>query len=183
MSASRNQPMSKPIANPAHTPSSTEEQAGIAFRSSNHTLYQETIATVMHACELLNQPQHLRLILAEPKTEVMVHFPVRMDNGEYRLFKGYRVQHNDILGPYKGGIRFHPNVSLDHVKSLSVLMTMKCSLARLPLGGAKGGVQVDPRELSEDETRRLTRRFTSALGDNIGPDHDIPPRTSAPPPR
>ena len=146
----------------------------LAYRPSEHSLYQETIGSVMRGCELLELPQHLRLILAEPETEVMVHFPVRMDDGGYRLFKGYRVQHNNILGPFKGGIRYHPDVSLDHVKSLAVLMTMKCSLARLPLGGAKGGVQVDPRSLSEDETRRLTRRFTSALGDNIGPDHDIP---------
>ena len=154
-----------------------EEGAGdpaIGYRPTTHTLYQETIGSVMRGCELLELPQHLRLILAEPETEVMVHFPVRMDDGGYRLFKGYRVQHNNILGPFKGGIRYHPDVSLDHVKSLAVLMTMKCSLARLPLGGAKGGVQVNPRELSEDETRRLTRRFTSALGDNIGPGHDIP---------
>lgn len=161
--------MSDPTTLPA-----TEPEPGIAFRPSSHSLYQETIGSVMRACDLLELPQHLRLILAEPKTEVMVHFPVMMDDGEYCLFKGYRVQHNDILGPYKGGIRYHPDVSLDHVKSLSVLMTMKCSLARLPLGGAKGGVQVNPRELSEGEARRLTRRFTSALGDNIGPDHDIP---------
>jgi glutamate dehydrogenase (NAD(P)+) len=104
----------------------------------------------------------------------MVHFPVKMDSGRYTLFKGYRVQHNNILGPYKGGIRYHKDVTLDDVKSLSVLMTMKCSLMRLPLGGAKGGIQVDPRSLSEDECMRMTRRFASALGGNIGPDHDIP---------
>ena len=160
------------------TPSTEPEDAAtdpaVGYRPSQHSLYQETISSVMRGCELLDLPQHLRLILAEPETEVMVHFPVRMDDGSYRLFKGYRVQHNNILGPFKGGIRYHPDVSLDHVKSLAVLMTMKCSLARLPLGGAKGGVQVDARSLSEDETRRLTRRFTSALGDNIGPDHDVP---------
>jgi len=90
------------------------------------------------------------------------------------LYKGYRVQHNNILGPYKGGIRFHPDISLDHIKALAVLMTMKCSLMRLPLGGAKGGVQVDPRSISQNELMRLTRRFTSALGSNIGPERDIP---------
>jgi glutamate dehydrogenase (NAD(P)+) len=95
-------------------------------------------------------------------------------NGEFRLFKGYRVQHNNMLGPYKGGIRFHPDVSLDHIKALAVLMTMKCSLARLPFGGAKGAVKVAPWKLTETELMRLTRRFTAALGPTIGPDYDIP---------
>ncbi len=146
----------------------------LGFRYDSNNLYQQTIDAVLDAAEMLDLPHHLRLILAEPKTELMTHFPVRLDNGVYRLFKGYRVQHNNILGPYKGGMRFHPTVALDDIKSLAVLMTMKCSLSQLPLGGAKGGVQIDPRSLSEDELRRLTRRFTSALGDNIGTDHDIP---------
>lgn len=146
----------------------------LGFRYNPHDLYQQTISSVLHSAHLLELPHHLQLILAQPKNELMVHFPVAMDNGEYRLFKGYRVQHNNILGPYKGGMRFHPDVALDDVKSLSVLMTMKCSLMRLPLGGAKGGVQVDPRKISTGELMRLTRRFTSALGNNIGPDHDIP---------
>ncbi|MCG8512490.1 MAG: Glu/Leu/Phe/Val dehydrogenase, partial [Rhodospirillales bacterium] len=97
-----------------------------------------------------------------------------MDDGSYHLFKGYRVQHNNILGPYKGGIRYHPGVSLDHIKALAALMTMKTALFRLPLGGGKGGVQVAPRDISQDELMRMTRRFTSALGPNIGPSYDIP---------
>jgi len=148
--------------------------AELEFRYDPNDLYQQTVNAVLHAADLLDLPHHLKLILAQPKNELMVHFPVRMDNGEFRLFKGYRVQHNNILGPYKGGIRYHASVNLDDIKSLSVLMTMKCSLMQLPLGGAKGGVQVDPRTLSQDELMRLTRRFTSALGANIGPDHDIP---------
>jgi glutamate dehydrogenase (NAD(P)+) len=104
----------------------------------------------------------------------MIHFPVKMDDGEYRLFKGYRVQHNNILGPYKGGMRFHPNVHIDEVKALAMWMTFKCSLAGVPLGGGKGGVQCDPKVLSTDEKMRLTRRFTHALGGNIGPEYDIP---------
>jgi hypothetical protein len=84
--------------------------------------------------------------MAQPKYEIMVHFPVRMDNGTYQLFKGYRVQHNNALGPYKGGMRFHPDVHLDDVKSLALLMTMKCSLVRIPYGGGKGGVKCDPRK-------------------------------------
>jgi glutamate dehydrogenase (NAD(P)+) len=148
--------------------------AELNFRYDPNDLYQQTVNAVLHAADLLELPHHLKLILAQPKNEIMVHFPVKMDDGSFKLFKGYRVQHNNILGPYKGGIRYHQDVSLDDVKSLSVLMTMKCSLAELPLGGAKGGVQVDPRKLSQDELMRMTRRFTSALGPSIGPDHDIP---------
>ncbi|MEM1108401.1 MAG: Glu/Leu/Phe/Val dehydrogenase dimerization domain-containing protein [Planctomycetota bacterium] len=148
--------------------------ADLGFRYDPANVYQQVITQVLDAGHRLDLPRHLQLIMAEPKSEVMVHFPVEMDDGSYKLFKGYRVQHNNILGPYKGGMRFHHGVSLDHVKALSVLMTMKCSLAGLPLGGGKGGVQVNPRELSETELMRLTRRFTAALGDNIGPSHDIP---------
>ena len=146
----------------------------LGFRFDPNNLYQQVATQVLHSAELLEVPKFLQLILAQPKNEIMVHFPVRMDNGDYRLFKGYRVQHNNLLGPYKGGIRYHPSVSLDDIKSLALLMTMKCALIRLPLGGGKGGVQVDPRKLSQDELMRMTRRFTSALGDNIGPDYDIP---------
>ncbi len=146
----------------------------LGFRVEPDNLYRQEISSVLNASVLLGSDRHLQLIMAQPKNELMVHFPVRMDDGSYRLFKGYRVQHNDILGPYKGGMRYHPDVSLDHVKALSVMMTMKCALMRLPLGGAKGGVQVDTRKHSEGELMRLTRRFISALGDNIGPNYDIP---------
>ena len=115
-----------------------------------------------------------RTILSQPKNELIINFPVLMDDGQHRLFKGYRIQHNNVLGPYKGGIRFHPDVHLDEVKALAMLMTIKCALVGLPLGGAKGGIKFDPRELSEDELRRVTRRFTVALGNNIGPGHDVP---------
>ncbi|MCE9592419.1 MAG: Glu/Leu/Phe/Val dehydrogenase [Planctomycetes bacterium] len=146
----------------------------LGFRYDPNSVYQQTINSVLHAAALLELPHHLQLILAQPKNEIMVHFPVKMDSGRYRLFKGYRVQHNNLLGPFKGGIRYHASVNLDEIKALAAIMTMKCSLLRLPLGGAKGGVQVDPRSISQDELMRLTRRFTTALGDNIGPDYDIP---------
>ena len=156
----------------------TEQTASVlselGFRYDPDDLYQQLINQVLGAAQRLELPRHLQLILAQPKNELIVHFPVRMDSGEFCLFKGYRVQHNNILGPYKGGIRYHAGVSLDHVKALALLMTMKCALVRLPLGGAKGGVQVNPSNLSQDELMRLTRRLTSAMGDNIGPDHDIP---------
>lgn len=137
-------------------------------------IYLQVIGEVLATAHKMDLPRRLLLILAQPKNEIMVHFPVEMDDGHVQLFKGYRVQHNNILGPYKGGLRFHPDTSLDHVKALSALMTMKCALVRLPYGGAKGGLRVDSRSVSETEMRRITRRFTSALGDNIGPDYDIP---------
>jgi len=134
----------------------------------------QTVGTMLHSAEVMNLPDYLKLILAQPKNEIMVHFPVKMDNGEFRLVKGYRVQHNNALGPYKGGLRFHPDVHLDDVKSLAFLMTMKCSLVGVPYGGGKGGIKVDPRKHSKAEMERIVRRFTSAIAHNIGPDYDIP---------
>ncbi|MEM6750037.1 MAG: Glu/Leu/Phe/Val dehydrogenase [Planctomycetota bacterium] len=163
-------PPSLPNFNPSG-PSVLDE---LGFDPDPNNLYRQTATQVLDAADRVETPRYLKLILAQPKNELMLHFPVRMDDGTYRLFKGYRVQHNNTLGPYKGGMRFHPHVGLDHVKALALLMTMKCALAHLPLGGAKGGVQVNTRDLSPGEQMRLTRRFTSALGDNIGPEHDIP---------
>ncbi|MCF6313416.1 MAG: Glu/Leu/Phe/Val dehydrogenase [Verrucomicrobiales bacterium] len=148
------------------------EETGATFEYQN--LFHQTIASILEACDLLEVPHRLKLIISQPKNELMIHCPVEMDDGSWRLFKGYRVQHNNVLGPYKGGIRYHADIKLDEVKTLSVLMTMKCALARLPFGGAKGAVRVDPRGLSKGELMRLTRRLTSALGSNIGPDYDIP---------
>ncbi len=146
----------------------------LGFRLDPNNLYQQVVTQVLESAKRMELPGYLQLLMAQPKNEVKVHFPVKMDNGHFTLFKGYRIQHNNLLGPYKGGIRYHPHVSLDHMKTLALLMTMKCALADLPYGGSKGGVQVDPRKLSPNELQTLTRRFTSALGANIGPDHDIP---------
>lgn len=126
------------------------------------------------ASELIQLPNYLRTILPEPKNEIIVHFPVKMDNGEMRIFKGYRIQHNNILGPYKGGFRFHPTSGLDDFRALASLMTWKCSFIGVPFGGAKGGIKFDPRQYSLAENERITRRFIHALGRNIGPDNDIP---------
>jgi glutamate dehydrogenase (NAD(P)+) len=139
-----------------------------------NNLYTQTVGSMLHAAELMNLPRYLRLILAQPKNEIMVHFPVKMDSGKYELFKGYRVQHNNALGPYKGGLRFHPDVHLDDVKSLAFLKTMKCSLVGVPYGGGKGGIKVDPRKQSSTEMERIVRRFTAAIAHQIGPDYDIP---------
>jgi len=146
----------------------------LGMQHDPNNLYLQTIDAVLTAAEMLELPHHLKLILAQPKNEIMVHFPVRMNDGDYRLFKGYRVQHNNVLGPYKGGVRFHSDVHLDDVKALAALMTMKCSLVRIPYGGAKGGVKVDPRALDYDELMRVSRRFITAISKQIGPDLDIP---------
>ena len=116
----------------------------------------------------------VRLVLSEPKNEVTVNFPARMDDGEWRLFTGYRIQHNNLLGPYKGGIRYSEHVTREEVKALSALMTYKCALMQVPFGGAKGGVRVNPRLHSKLELERITRRFVHDLGSNIGPEYDIP---------
>ncbi len=126
------------------------------------------------AGDLVEVPDYIRTILGQPKNELIIHFPVRLDDGRYQLFKGYRIQHNNILGPYKGGLRFHQSAGLDDFKALAALMTWKCSLMHLPFGGAKGGIKFDPRAHSRAEVARVTRRFVHALGSNIGPDYDIP---------
>jgi glutamate dehydrogenase (NAD(P)+) len=137
-------------------------------------LYQMAASQFQRAADMISLSADLRTILAQPKNEIIVNFPVRMDDGSYMLFKGYRIQHNNILGCYKGGIRYHPQVHLDEVKALASWMTWKCSLAGLPFGGGKGGIQLDPSRFSDGELQRITRRFTHALGGNIGPDFDIP---------
>ena len=126
------------------------------------------------AADLVQLPHHVREMLAQPKNELIVHFPVRLDDGSMKLFKGYRIQHNNILGPFKGGLRFHQTVSLDDLKALATMMTWKGALMDIPFGGAKGGVKVDVNQYSQDELMRITRRFTHALGSNIGPHYDIP---------
>ncbi len=126
------------------------------------------------AAKVANIEGYVRTILSQPKNELIVNFPVKMDSGEVRLFKGYRVQHNNLLGPFKGGMRYHPQVSLDDVKALAAMMTWKSALMRLPFGGGKGGIKFDPHSVSRMELQRITRRFTHSLGENIGPEYDIP---------
>ncbi|MDC1513900.1 Glu/Leu/Phe/Val dehydrogenase [Porticoccaceae bacterium] len=138
------------------------------------SLYKVVLSQYMRAAEKLDLPHDYRKILAEPQNEIIVNFPVRMDDGALKMFTGYRIQHNNILGPYKGGLRFHPAVDLDEVKALAAWMTFKSALVGIPFGGAKGGVTIDPAKYSTEEMRRVVRRFTHALSYNIGPDHDIP---------
>jgi len=113
-------------------------------------------------------------ILKSPQRELLVNFPVRMDDGKIKVFNGYRVQFNGALGPYKGGIRYHPKVNLDEVRALSCWMTWKTSLMGIPYGGSKGGVVCDPKKMSKAELERMTRRYTTAISTIIGPEQDIP---------
>src|SRR4028119_155723 len=112
--------------------------------------------------------------LKYPKSSLSVSIPVRMDNGSLKVFQGYRVRYDDTRGPAKGGVRYHPNVSLDEVQSLAFWMTFKCAVLNLPFGGGKGGITVDPKALSKLELERLTRGYIDAIADFIGPDIDIP---------
>jgi glutamate dehydrogenase (NAD(P)+) len=112
--------------------------------------------------------------LQRPDRALIVSVPVRMDDGNVRVFTGYRVQHNDVLGPFKGGIRYHPEVNLGEVSALAMWMTWKCALAGLPLGGAKGGISCDPNALSRKELQGMTRRYTAEIINYIGPEMDIP---------
>jgi glutamate dehydrogenase (NAD(P)+) len=123
---------------------------------------------------LIGLNESIHRYLRQPKRVLEVSVPVRMDDGDFRMFTGYRVQHNMSRGPGKGGIRFHPDVTLDEVKALAMWMTWKCALVNIPFGGAKGGVICDPKRMSMQELENLTRRFTSEISIIIGPEKDIP---------
>lgn len=133
--------------------------------------YETAMAQLTKAAKILGKNVD---ILRQPQREVHVNIPVVMDDGTLKIFQGYRVQYNNARGPYKGGIRYHHNVSLDEVKALSFWMAMKCAVADLPLGGGKGGIIVDPKTLSEGELERLTRGFGGIIADVIGSKKDVP---------
>ena len=137
-------------------------------------MYEVVMEQFAHAADVMNLDPGVRKILSKTNTEIEVNFPVRLDNGKIEVFTGYRVQHNNALGPYKGGLRYHDTVDLDAARALAIWMTWKTALAGLPFGGAKGGIHINPKNYSKNELERITRRFTYALGDNIGPDLDIP---------
>jgi len=137
-------------------------------------MYKVVMDQFEHAADVMGLDAGVRKILSQTNNEIVVHFPVKLDNGTIEVFTGYRVQHNNALGPYKGGLRYHPTVDIDSARALAIWMTWKTSLAGLPYGGGKGGIEIDPKLYSQGELERITRRFTYALGDNIGPDLDIP---------
>jgi glutamate dehydrogenase (NAD(P)+) len=155
-------------------PATAEKTAVPVPVTQKGNLYTIVQGQLDKAARAINLSREIALILSQPKNELIIHFPVRMDDGSYRLFKGYRIQHNNILGPYKGGIRYHEEVTLDEVKGLAAAMTWKCALHDIPYGGAKGGIKFNPRLHSKSELERITRRYTHSLGANIGPEFDIP---------
>jgi glutamate dehydrogenase (NAD(P)+) len=126
------------------------------------------------AARIVNLEPGIWNILTHPKRQIIVSCPVQMDNGEIEVFTGYRVQYNITLGPAKGGIRYHPDVSLDEVTALAAWMTWKCAVAHIPFGGAKGGIVCDPTKMSRRELEALTRRYVAEIVDNIGPEKDVP---------
>ncbi len=139
-----------------------------------HDLFGVALRQFEAAADLVGLDEGMRRLLRAPKNEIAVTFPVVMDDGELRIFHGFRVQHNNWRGPYKGGLRFAPYVDMNEVNALAMWMTWKTTLVNLPFGGAKGGIAFDPRAHSSSEVERIVRRFTHALGNNIGPNHDIP---------
>jgi glutamate dehydrogenase (NAD(P)+) len=145
-----------------------------AASSKELTPFEEVNLFLDEAADRLGLPDGCRQMLRQPWRELRVQVPVRMDDDRIEVFTGYRVQHNGARGPYKGGVRYHPLADQEEVRALASLMTRKNALASLPFGGAKGGVQCDPRKLSENELNRLTRRYTINIEHLLAPNRDIP---------
>ncbi|MCL6636506.1 MAG: Glu/Leu/Phe/Val dehydrogenase, partial [Alicyclobacillus sp.] len=141
---------------------------------AGENVLENTQAAVRAALTRLGYSETVYELLKEPIRVLTVRIPVRMDDGHVEVFTGYRAQHNDAIGPTKGGIRFHPNVTLDEVKALSIWMSLKCGIFNLPYGGAKGGIVCDPRTLSIHEQERLARGYVRAISQIVGPAKDIP---------
>lgn len=138
------------------------------------SLFDNTIQQIKKASELMDLDKEIQLVLSSPQRKIEVNIPIRMDDGTLKIFKGFRVQHNNYRGPYKGGIRFHTQVDMGEVNALSAWMTLKCAVVDIPLGGGKGGIIVDPKKLSMAELERLTRKYTELIAPVIGPDKDVP---------
>ncbi|EXX91467.1 glutamate dehydrogenase, partial [Paenibacillus darwinianus] len=143
--------------------------------AQNHDLMLQATQTVIEqALRSLGYGTEMVELLREPMRMMTVRIPVRMDDGSTRVFTGFRAQHNDAAGPTKGGVRFHPGVTVEEVKALSIWMTLKCGIADLPYGGGKGGVVCDPRSMSFRELERLSRGYVRAISQIVGPTKDIP---------
>ncbi|MDP7639505.1 MAG: Glu/Leu/Phe/Val dehydrogenase [Candidatus Hydrogenedentes bacterium] len=152
----------------------TTEVSSGTRRSTDDNLYEAALCQYESAAERLGLENRLRSILRKPRRELTVNFPIEMDDGTVDMFCGYRVQHNVHRGPAKGGIRYSPLAALDEVRALAMLMTWKCAVVEIPFGGAKGGVEVDPKVLSLRELENLTRRYATEISVLIGPERDIP---------
>ena len=146
----------------------------MAGKTSGYDPYENVVKVMEKAMDIGHINKDMFEIIKNPQRETKVYLPVEMDDGSVKVFKGYRVQHSNIRGPFKGGIRFHQDISLSEVKALSIWMSLKCAVANIPYGGAKGGIKVDPKTLSKRELKALTRRYTFAIAPLIGPDTDIP---------
>ncbi|MGJ9386214.1 Glu/Leu/Phe/Val family dehydrogenase, partial [Salipaludibacillus sp. CF4.18] len=138
------------------------------------SLLSSTQSVIQTALKKLGYGEEMYELLKEPVRMFTVRIPVSMDNGEVKVFTGYRAQHNDAVGPTKGGIRFHPEVTEDEVKALSIWMTLKCGIVDVPYGGGKGGIICDPRNMSFPEVERLSRGYVRAISQIVGPTKDIP---------
>ncbi len=143
-------------------------------QGEERSLFAMAVEQFDYAAETMGLDENMRRILRCCQRQYTVNFPVQMDDGSIQMFEGHRVQHNIVRGPAKGGVRYHPMVSLDEVKALAMWMTWKCAVVGIPFGGAKGGVTVDPKQISLHELENLTRRFTSEISVLIGPHKDIP---------
>jgi glutamate dehydrogenase (NAD(P)+) len=141
--------------------------------SNQNSLYTDVLECLHLSADLMGLSPEILKILTRPTNEVIVNFPVKMDDGRIELLTGYRVQHNSMMGPYFGGLRFHPWVELDGMRALATMMTWKAAITGIPFGGAYGGVKFNPSDYSFSEQERITRRFTYSLGSNIGPEYDI----------
>ncbi|MBI3536203.1 MAG: Glu/Leu/Phe/Val dehydrogenase [Chloroflexi bacterium] len=137
-------------------------------------LYDDVLNQFQRAAQIMNCDEGMRAVLAATKRDLTVHFPVKLDNGNVEMFTGYRVHHNIARGPAKGGIRYHPNVTLEEIRALAMTMTWKCAVVNIPFGGGKGGVVCDPKKMSASELERLTRRYATEIETMLGPDRDIP---------
>src|SRR5882762_143550 len=142
--------------------------------ATNGSIFSAMLQEFDGAARILNLEPGIWKILTHPKRQITVSCPIQMDNGEIEVFTGYRVQYNITLGPAKGGIRYHPGVTLDEVTALAAWMTWKCAVAHIPFGGGKGGIIVDPNRLSRRELEALTRRYVAEIVDAIGPEKDVP---------
>jgi glutamate dehydrogenase (NAD(P)+) len=163
--------LTDPIDEASRTESLDRYRSSMEWESK---FYRDTAQLVEHCCDLIHLDPNVKHRLLTPSRALIVTVPARMDDGSVKNFIGYRVQHNNTLGPYKGGIRYHHDVNLGEVSALAMLMTFKCAVAGIPLGGAKGGIRIEPNDFSRTEIQKVTRRYTTEIINFIGPESDIP---------
>ena len=136
--------------------------------------FQNAMAQLDKVAKIKNFGEEFITHLRQPDRDIRISIPIQMDNGSLNIFEGYRVEYNNALGPYKGGIRYHPDTEINEVKALAFWMAIKCAVANIPMGGGKGGITVDPKKLSKGELERLSRGWVRKLSDVLGPHKDVP---------